>query len=104
MGGPGLDGMGGRLLKVGDPEAAAADWVLCRSRCHDSAPLHARAARHACPGSVRAVATGQHGHRVAGGGPDTSVPGAGVPGTGECPGELGAPGVTLYCKFLQIQR
>lgn len=81
MGGPGFDGMGGRLLKVGDPEAAAADWVLCRSRRHDSAPLHARAARHACPGSVRAVATGQHGHRVAGGGPDTSVPGAGVPGT-----------------------
>lgn len=85
------------LLKVGDPEAG---WrlVFCR-RCHGCATLRARDALRPGPGAVRAAASGPRGHRVAGGGPGTRDPGA-----GECPGGPGAPGVTLYCKFLQIQR
>ena len=37
---------------------------------------------------------------IAKGDPGTGAAGAGDRGAGECPG---APGVTLYCKFLQIQ-
>lgn len=99
-----MGGMGGRLLKAGDPEAGGAARVSCRRRRYGSAPLRARAARRAGPGAVRAVAAGPRGHRVAAGGPGTGAPGAGVPDAGECPGGPGAPGVTLYCKFLQIQR
>lgn len=101
---PGLDAMGGWLLKVSDPKAVAADWVFCCHRRHGSAPLCARPAWRAGPGAVRAVAAGPCGHRVAGGGPGTRTPGPGVRGAGECPGGPGVPRVTLYCKFLQIQR
>lgn len=79
--------------------------VFCLRRCHGPAPLCARAALRAGagPGAVRAVASSRS-HGVAWDGPGTGDPGAGVPGAGECPGGPGAPGVTLYCKFLQIQR
>lgn len=98
-----MGGMGPRLLNVGDPESEAAAWVFCRCCRHGSAALRARDAWRAGPGAVRAVAAGPCGHRVPGDGPGIS-PGTGDPGAGECPGGPGAPGVTLYCKFLQIQR
>lgn len=95
-----MGGMGQQLLKVGDPEWAAVDWVFCcRPRYHGSAKLRAGNARRAGPGAVRAVVARWGGHRVARGGPGTRDPGA-----GECPGGSGAPGVTLYCQFFQIQR
>ncbi|KAK1334187.1 hypothetical protein QTO34_005187 [Cnephaeus nilssonii] len=48
--------MGQQLLKVGDPEWAAVDWVFCcRPRYHGSAKLRAGNARRAGPGAVRAV-------------------------------------------------
>lgn len=104
-GGPGLGGMGQQLLKVGDPEWAAVDWVFCcRPRYHGSAKLRAGNARRAGPGAVRAVVARWDGHRVARGGPGTRGPGTRDPGAGECPGVSGAPGVTLYCQFFQIQR
>lgn len=94
-----MSGMGQQLLKVGDPEWAAVDRVFCRPRYHGSAKLRAGSARRAGPGAVRAVVARWGGHRVAKGDPGTRDPGA-----GECPGGSGAPGVTLYCQFFQIQR
>ena len=91
-------GMGQRLFKISGPEPAGAGWVSCSRRRHGSATLRARDALHPGPGAVRAVAAGSCGHSVAGGDPGTSDSRA-----GECPGGPGAPGVTLYCKFLQIQ-
>lgn len=104
-----MGGMGQQLLKVRDLEWAAVGWVFCRRpRYHGSPKLRAGNARRAGPGAVRAVAARGGGHRVARGvargDPGTRDPGTRNPGAGECPGGSGAPGVTLYCQFFQIQR